>query len=153
MKKGQGVLGQRSVDIYKLENDGLSTIAALLTSVSAGEPLEVSSEVTKINVTQLLAGRSTSVLLVRVNGESMAEDIRDGDWILIDRSIQPQPNDIVLAQLGDLFTVKRHKLNDCRGRSGLYLVPANDLYDTREIQPEDDFAIVGVVTWILKPTR
>lgn len=142
------------MDIYLITDDSTKTITALITSISAGSALEISTEITKIDANILLAGNSQqSILLVRVNGESMTPEITDGDWLVINRVLRPEPGDIVLAQLGDGFTVKRHKLNDRRGRSGLYLVPANDLYDTREITPEDDFAIVGVVTWILKPTR
>lgn len=46
--------------------------------------------------------------------------------------------------------IKRFKLNDARGKRGLFLVPANDDYSPRELLPADEAEIVGTVTSIIK---
>ncbi len=123
----------------------------LLSTVAAGTPAAVNNELEHIDLNYFLTRGNQSSVLVRVDGESMAREIADGDWVMIDREQCPKPNDIVLAYLNGGYTIKRHKLNDRDGRRGLYLVPANDLYETKTVTEHDDFEIFGVVTWILHP--
>lgn len=125
---------------------------ALLAHVSAGEPLEIGGEFERLDLNYMLTRGNPYCMLIRVRGESMAEEIHDGDWVMIDRSREAQPGNIVLARINSGFTLKRHKLNDGRGRRGLYLVPANKIYETREIDEDDDFELVGVVTHIIHQT-
>lgn len=137
-----------SVTIYEIIGNSKERINALVASVSAGEPITVSSDIERIDANSLITRGSDSCLLVRVNGESMATEIVSGDWVVIDRLRQPQPNDIVLASVNGEFTIKKHKLNDgCK--QGLYLVPANTLYQTRKVNEDDNFSVVGVVVTII----
>lgn len=122
---------------------------ALVAHISAGEPLEVGSEFEQVDLNYLLARGNPYAMLIRVRGESMSAEIRDGDWVMIDRSREPQPNDIVLAHINGGYTIKRHKLNDARGKNGLYLVPANEVYQPRKITEDDAFEIIGVVTSVI----
>lgn len=124
---------------------------ALIARVSAGEPIEIGDEMERIDLNWMLTKGNPNCLLIQVQGDSMADEIADGDWVMLDRERRPQPNDIVLAYL-DGYTLKRYKLNDSRGKNGLYLVPANDLYDTRKVNKDDGFEIYGVVTHIIKRT-
>lgn len=136
------------MEIYKIAPNSPKSIAALLADISAGEPLSVASALERIDLNSLIAGSDPdAVVLVRVNGESMATEILSGDWVLIDRARTPRPNDIILAQVGDGFTLKRHKTN-WKGKAGLWLIPSNDLYDVLEVTK--DFDVVGVVTWVLR---
>jgi len=68
--------------------------------------------------------------------------IFDGDVLIVDRSIEPRNNDIVLATLNQEFIVKRlHK------RAGVVkLVSENPIYPALVIKEGDDFAVWGVVT-------
>ena len=43
-------------------------------------------------------------------------------------------------------------MNDDRGRNGLFLVPANDVYQPRRVTEDDQFEIIGVVTHIIHET-
>jgi DNA polymerase V len=68
--------------------------------------------------------------------------IYEGDALLVDRSIDPKHNSIVIAQLNNEFTVKR-----LYRRGGVVkLMPENPLYPPRLIKEEDDFIVWGVVT-------
>lgn len=133
------------VEIYDITTS--AGIDALVAHVSAGEPLEVTSEVERIDPTALLTRGSDACLLIRVHGESMVDLIKSGDWVVLDRAKEPHPGDVVLANLNGSFTLKRHKLND----RGLYLVPANALYDSIKVTERDSYEIVGVVINIIHP--
>jgi SOS-response transcriptional repressor LexA len=135
------------VDIYELKKPSSdSTITALVARVSAGEPLEIASEMKRIDPHKLLTGGSDSCLLIRVRGDSMVDAICNNDWIVVDRSKEPIPGQIILAMINGEVTVK--KLKD-KGKSHLYLVPLNEAYDARRIDPEDSFEVLGVVTQVL----
>jgi DNA polymerase V len=67
---------------------------------------------------------------VRVSGDSMVETgVFDGDILIVDRSVEPKPTDIVVAQVGDGFTVKR--FNGEHGRLRLVQSNLNQPNDTR----------------------
>lgn len=82
----------------------------------------------------------------RVRGNSMEDaNIHEGDILVIDRSLQAKSNNIVLCALNGEFTVKR-----LIKRSGsITLYPANPKYQPIPITPEMDFAVWGVVTYII----
>lgn len=71
--------------------------------------------------------------------------IYEGDALLVDRSMDPKHNNIVIAQLNNEFTVKR-----LYRRGGVVkLVAENPIYPARLIKEEDDFVVWGVVTFNL----
>jgi DNA polymerase V len=70
------------------------------------------------------------------------------DTLLIDRSIEPKHNNIILAVLNAEFTIKR-----LYRRGGIVkLVPENPIYPIRVIKEEDDFIVWGVVTAAIRKT-
>lgn len=71
-------------------------------------------------------------------------------WTQLACGVEPKPNQIVVCKLHSGYTIKRFKLNDARGKRGLFLVPANDDYSPRELLPADEAEIVGTVTSIIK---
>ena len=138
--------------LYPLFDETAYPTDALIARVAAGEPIEIGDEFEQVDLNHLLARGNPYAMLIRVRGDSMSDEIRDNDWVLIDRSREARPGDIVLARLDGGYTIKRHKLNDARGRGGLYLVPRNDLYDTHRVTEDDGFDIIGVVTHIIHET-
>ena len=71
--------------------------------------------------------------------------IYEGDTLVVDRSVTPKHNHIVLALLNNEFTVKR-----LYRRGGVVkLVAENNIYPVRLIKEEDDFVVWGVVTFNL----
>lgn len=69
----------------------------------------------------------------------------DGDILIVDKSIEPQPSDIVIAQVDGGFTVKKFQ----RDQGRLRLVPANSNYSPIDIN--EDARICGVVTFSIHP--
>lgn len=101
----------------------------------------------KIDLNKYLAEHPAATFLVRIDGDSMtAAGIFPGDIAIVDRSlvtsdVKGMHNKIVLAVLGDEFTIKRLCVN---GKS-VRLVPENDKYTPIDVTGNNDFAVWGVV--------
>ena len=94
-------------------------------------------------------GQPSEMVLMRVDGDSMAPEIQDGDAVLIDRSqTAPRPGGVYAVSVEDLIYLK--VLNAEPGR--LILTSYNDAYapihvDTRG-QLENTVRIIGRVVWL-----
>jgi len=78
-----------------------------------------------IDLHRLLIPHPASTFLLRVSGDSMTgAGIHPGDLLVVDRSVEPRSGRIVVARLGDAFTLKRlvHR------RSGWWLEAAHPAY-------------------------
>lgn len=74
---------------------------------------------------------SAETFALRINGDSMTPDFREGDCVLIDPSISPRPGDFVVAANGDegaLFKQYREREVDSSGKPVIELVPLNSAY-------------------------
>lgn len=100
----------------------------------------------RIDLNKQLIRNQEATYLFRVKGDSMTGiGIYEGDTLLVDRSVNPKHNHVVLAQLNNEFTVKR-----LYRRGGVVkLLAENNLYPARLIKEEDDFVVWGVVTFNL----
>lgn len=115
-------------------------------SVPAGEPADIcAGELEKIDLNELITGGSDGVYLIRVVGDSMETEIRNGDLIVVNKNLQAGDGDKVIASVNGSFTVKT--FSDCRKR--LRLVASNGKYTPTEITRRDDFQIFGVVTHVI----
>lgn len=112
-------------------------------NISAGFPSPAGDYVEdNLDLNRYLVNHPHSTYYIRVSGESMKNaGIFDGDILIVDRAIAPQPNKIIIAELNGELTVKRFKQTE--GQT--YLHPENDNYKPIFIAPNDDFAIWGVV--------
>ena len=97
----------------------------------------------RIDLNKELIRNKEATYIFRVKGDSMiGAGIYEGDALLVDRSIDPKHNNIVIAQLNNEFTVKR-----LYRRGGVVkLIAENPIYPPRLIKEEDDFIVWGVVT-------
>lgn len=86
---------------------------------------------------------------LKVSGNSMAPEFKDGDVVIIDPSVKPDPGDIVVAALGEggEATIKKYRSrgNDSEGHHVFELVPINDDYHTVVVNSENPGHIVGTV--------
>jgi repressor LexA len=88
------------------------------------------------------------VYFLRVKGDSMiGRAISDGDFVMVNPVARPKENDIVAARIGEEATVKT--LTKMNGHT--VLTPANPAEREIEIQPGDDFGILGVVCGVFRP--
>lgn len=138
------------MQVSEISNLGQSGVAIPFfdMGVAAGEPSYVSQSFeSSVNVHAELIRNKKATFCVRVNGQSMINaGIDDGDLLIVDKELQPQHNQIVLAVINGDYTVKRL----FRDGEDLYLQPANPNFEPIKITPFMDFRIWGVVTGLIK---
>lgn len=102
-----------------------------------------------IDLNQELIRHPATTFYARAVGDSMKGcGIDDGDLLVIDKAIDPQEGDIVVAYIDGEFTLKKVKLEP--DGSCLWLIPANDEYPSIKVTDENDFIIWGVLTYNIK---
>lgn len=80
---------------------------------------------------------------IRVEGDSMESTLRDGDEILVDRTVRPLRDGIHVVRIGDALMVKRL---DLASPGKIALVSDNPAYRTIELPPEE-VQVIGRVVW------
>lgn len=115
--------------------------------VQAGFPSPADDHITNsLDLNAYLLPHPASTFLVQVTGESMIDvGIRDGDKLIVDKSLEATNGKIVIAVVCGEFTVKKLKL-DAEGV--VYLMPANK--DFAPIKLSEDSYVWGVVTHVIR---
>ncbi|MBT3778200.1 MAG: translesion error-prone DNA polymerase V autoproteolytic subunit [Pelagibacteraceae bacterium] len=128
--------------------DNKKTVTPLfLDSVSAGFPSPATDYMeNKLDLNEHLVKHPAATFIVKASGPSMIEaGISSGDLLIVDRSIVPKNNNIVIASVfGDLTVKKLHKKG-----STLFLLSANNQYPSIEIKEEMECFLWGVVTYVI----
>lgn len=121
----------------------------LNTLLSCGFPspaADYESELVDLN--QLMLRHPDASYLARAHGESMTgAGIHDGDVLAVDRSMQAQDGDIVVACVEGEYTVKRLS----KRVDSVALVAENPAYPPIVVHNADDLRIFGVVVLVLHP--
>ena len=113
--------------------------------VAAGFPSPADDHLEgQLDLHELMVKRPAATFFCRADGDSMTgAGIQDGDLLVVDRSIQPQDGDVVVATLDGGLTVKRlHKTEE-----GWELASANPNYPSFPVNEEEGVQIWGVVTF------
>lgn len=118
----------------------------VLGSVQAGFPSPAEEElVDTMSLDEFLIQNPTASYLLQVNGDSMIDaGIMEGDMVIVDRSRSAISGDIVVAQVGNEWTMKYL----VRRGSNIFLRPANKNYP--DIHPDEELSIAGVVTSVVR---
>ena len=96
-----------------------------------------------LDLNDLLIDNPTSTFFVRVSGDSMeGAGIFDGDYLIVDRAVEPTQGKIVVAAVFGELVVKRLS----KHLSKLALVSENDDYEPILINEQEDVYVWGVVT-------
>jgi DNA polymerase V len=99
-----------------------------------------------IDLRKYLQPNPTSIYLARVKGDSMVNaHIPDDSLVVIDKSLKPKNNSIVVASLDGEHVIKHF----IKTHAGIFLAPDNPAYKPLHITPEMDFSIWGVVTHVI----
>ena len=134
---------------HNIDNEGLFN-ADLLGDVKAGFPSPAEDIREKLDLIKLLVKHKASTFFFRVSGVSMVDAaMDDGDIIIVDRAVEPYNNCKAVCYIDGEYTVKRVEMLDGKVR----LMPANELntkFKPIEVQPENQFIIWGVVTYVIK---
>ncbi|PIT50189.1 LexA family protein [Snodgrassella communis] len=113
---------------------------------------ETNQENQLIDLQQYLIRNQPATIAVRCGNESMRDaGISTGDILIIDRSIEAQNGNVVMADIGNAFTIRRLVL--INGISWLNSDNSATSFDNYAFQPDKDMAIIGVVTFVIKAVR
>lgn len=100
-----------------------------------------------LDLNSLVIKHPEATFFARVEGDSMKNDgIEEGDLLVVDKSVQPFDGCLAVAYIDGEFTLKRVRMEPDR----ILLVPANPKYKSIKITPDNEFAVWGVVSYVLK---
>jgi len=141
-------------ELYKSENLNIFTpdtekvceLPFFESKVPAGFPspaddyLEMS-----LDLNEKLIRNPSSTFFAQITGSSMINaGIHDGDLVIVDKSLTPKDNSILICSIDGEFTLKRFKkVDDDTG----FLMPDNPKYQPIRVSKHNTFIIWGVVTY------
>lgn len=103
-----------------------------------------------IDLNRELVRHPESTFYARVRGDSMIEaDVREGDILVVDKSLEPRDGDLAVCVLDGEFTLKHLEIRGGRVR----LMPANAAYAPICVGPDQYFEVWGVVTYVIRRAR
>lgn len=126
-------------------------IPLALEKVAAGFPSPAQDYIDKtLDMNEHLIKNEAATFVVKVASLSMRDvGIEIDDEIIVDRSIEPKHESIVMALIDNEFTIKRLIIED----DYRWLKAENPEYS--DIRPKDgqEFIVWGVVTYVIKPFK
>ena len=137
----------RSVELLPSRSGGRAVELPLLGYVAAGMPIEAVASSETIAVPEALVSGKRDSYVLRVRGDSMIdEQIRDGDWVVVEDRRSADNGEMVIALVGgrDATLKKFYKEN---GR--VRLQPANPSMQPIFVDP-DGVQIQGVVVGVMR---
>lgn len=143
------------LDCWKIASDLSQLNIPLATeTIPAGFPSPAEPYISDyLDFNQYLIKNQAATIAVRCGGDSMHDaGISRNDLLIIDRSLTPKHRDIVMADLGNEFTIKRlYRLDN--GNVELHSENSSQSYPNFKFSEGDTLAIVGVVTYVIKHVR
>ncbi len=136
----------RSVELVQTRAGGRAVELPLLGYVAAGAPIEAIATAESIAVPEDLVGKRDTYVL-RVRGESMIdEQIRDGDFVIVEDRKTAENGEMVIALLGNSdVTLKKFY----RENGQVRLQPANPTMRPILVAP-DQIQVQGVVVGVMR---
>lgn len=100
----------------------------------------------KLDLNEHLIQHPAATFFVRVEGDSMkGAGILKGDLLIVDRALEASNGKIVIAVINGEFTVKRIR----KVQETVFLEAENPHYPPIQIDPNWDFQVWGVVTYVI----
>ena len=137
----------KNLDLFQSIKKKQILTPIFLDSVSAGFPSPATDYMeNKLDLNEYLIKHPASTFIVKAKGLSMTDaGILSGDLLIVDRSITPKSNDIVIASIFGDLTVKKLQKKE----NSLFLLSANSDYPSIQVKEEMECFIWGVVTYII----
>ena len=122
----------------------------ILGDVKAGFPSPAEEVREEFDIKSMIVRHPASTFYFRVDGYSMVDaGMEDGDIIIVDKSLRAYDGCKAICFVDGEFTVKLVEINN----GSVRLIPMNrenPKYKVIEISESDEFAIWGVVTYVIK---
>ena len=140
----------KNLDLFKSIKNKQILTPIFLDSVSAGFPSPATDYMeNKLDLNEYLIKHPAATFIVKAKGSSMTDArILSGDLLIVDRSISPKSDDIVIASIFGDLTVKKLK----KKQNSFFLLSANSDYPSIEVKEEMECFIWGVITYIIHET-
>ena len=137
----------KNLDLFQSIQKKQILTPVFLDSVSAGFPSPATDYMErKLDLNEYLIKHPAATFIVKAKGLSMSDaGILSGDLLIVDRSITPKSNDIVIASIFGDLTVKKLQKKE----NSLFLLSANSDYPSIQVKEEMECFIWGVVTYII----
>ena len=133
----------RVISVHLPEAGERLCLPLYLCRVPAGFPSPAGDYVeSNIDLNEWLVGNKLATYIVRVEGDSMSGEIHSGDWLIVDRSLEPRYGSVVIACVDGELTVKRFLVEGGR----CFLAADNPEYPRLEVEGDRELIIWGVVT-------
>lgn len=122
--------------------------------VQAGFPSPAQDYVDKsLDFNKELIEHPSATFYAKVVGFSMVDaGISEGDIVVIDRAVEPEQDDIVVAYLNGEFTMKYIDFSE-RDKNRIWLRPGNANFPAIKVNAAEDFRVWGVVIKVIKNFR
>ncbi|MBF0563193.1 MAG: translesion error-prone DNA polymerase V autoproteolytic subunit [Alphaproteobacteria bacterium] len=116
--------------------------------VPAGFPSPAEDHVDRrLDLNDHVVKRPAATFYARAEGESMRNiGIFHGDLLVVDRSITPEPGDVIVATIDGGLAVKRL----VNRNNTWFLAPENSEYPAFAVNSDEGIQIWGVVTYSLR---
>jgi DNA polymerase V len=123
------------------------SLSLLEARISAGFPSSAENYLSQsLDLNDLLIKHPAATFFIRVIGDSMiGAGIHSGDIVIVDRSLTPVHNRIVIARIDNELTIKRISFEDNK----ITLFAENPTYKPLIIHEGMDFEIWGTVTFVI----
>ncbi|TCL74257.1 SOS response UmuD protein [Hydrogenispora ethanolica] len=137
-----------SLIIHSAETLSKSGLPYVGHQVTAGFPSPAEDYLENIlDLNEVVVKNPVSTFYGRVNGNSMKDaGAEDGDLLVIDKSLEYRDGAMAVCCINGEFTLKRIMKSGNR----VFLMPANPEYEPIEVKEDDEFAVWGIVTYIVK---
>ena len=138
----------RSLELIRPDAGAPSVELPLLGAVAAGLPIEAIEDNETLAVPPDMVGRRKDNYVLRVEGNSMIdEQIRDGDYIVVQAQEHAEEGQMVVALVGDESATVKKLYREPGGR--IRLQPANPTMEPIVVDA-DDVRVQGVVVGVIR---
>jgi DNA polymerase V len=137
-----------SINIYSSNPNSELALQNVGNQISAGFPSPAEDYLeSMLDLNRELIKNPSSTFYGRVKGLSMKDaGVDNGDLLVIDKSLTYRNNALAVCYINGEFTLKRIKVEG----NTLILMPANKDYQPIVVKGDADFAVWGIVTYIIK---
>ena len=104
-----------------------------------------------LDLNKELIQHPAATFYARVVGDSMYPGIKDGDLLVVDRSLDVFDDCIAVCCLNSEFTIKRIDLSN-KDKGVIRLVPDNPKYEPIIVTEDEEFILWGVVRYVIHKT-
>lgn len=104
-----------------------------------------------LDLNKELIQHPAATFYARVVGDSMYPGIKDGDLLVVDRSLDAFDDCIAVCCLNSEFTIKRIDLSN-KDKGVIRLVPDNPKYKPIIVTEDEEFILWGVVRYVIHKT-